>query len=389
MSPRVHGVVTVAGQTLNATVTAGGAWQVTAATLTDGPHQVVASSTDAANNTGTATQTLTVATATPPGFIAIDGGSSATTSDSTPTITGTTSEPVGSTVTVTAGGQTLTTPVTAGKVWSVTLAALADGVHQVTASVTRPGSAPYTATQALTVNTVTPPPPGFIAIDGGSSATTSDSTPTITGTTSEPVGSTVTVTVEGQTLTTLVTAGKVWSVTLAALADGVHQVTASITRAGSAPYTATQALTVNTVTPPPPGFIAIDGGDNAATPTRPQHHWYDERAGRFDGDGDRRGTDPHDPGDCRQRLDGDARALADGVHQVTASITRAGSAPYTDTQALTVSTPTLIRRRRRVSIVRIVHPSAHHPSRGSTSTALLGTSRSVGRSANTAEGSSS
>ena len=55
-------LVTVGGQTLNATALSGGAWGVSATTLSPGSHTVVASITDAAQNTGTATQVLTVGT---------------------------------------------------------------------------------------------------------------------------------------------------------------------------------------------------------------------------------------------------------------------------------------------------------------------------------------
>ena len=52
--------VTIGGQTLTATVVSGGTWGVSAQTLPAGSHQVVASVTDAAQNTGTATQILTI-----------------------------------------------------------------------------------------------------------------------------------------------------------------------------------------------------------------------------------------------------------------------------------------------------------------------------------------
>ena len=61
--------VTVAGQTLTTTVQTGGTWSVTPTALAAGTHTVVASITDPAGNTGTATQTLTVnarAAADPP-----------------------------------------------------------------------------------------------------------------------------------------------------------------------------------------------------------------------------------------------------------------------------------------------------------------------------------
>ena len=53
--------VTVGGQTLAATVQTGGTWGVSASALPTGSYDVVASITDAAQNTGSATQALTIA----------------------------------------------------------------------------------------------------------------------------------------------------------------------------------------------------------------------------------------------------------------------------------------------------------------------------------------
>lgn len=50
----------MAGQRLTATVRVGGAWGVSAEAMSTGPHRVVATITDAAGNTGSDTQTLTV-----------------------------------------------------------------------------------------------------------------------------------------------------------------------------------------------------------------------------------------------------------------------------------------------------------------------------------------
>ena len=52
--------VAVGGQHLSTTVNPGGTWGVSAKTLAKGTYQVVASITDAADNTGTASQVLTI-----------------------------------------------------------------------------------------------------------------------------------------------------------------------------------------------------------------------------------------------------------------------------------------------------------------------------------------
>ncbi|WP_426997655.1 ice-binding family protein [Pseudarthrobacter sp. N5] len=92
-----------------------------------------------------------------------------------------------------------------------------------------------------TFPTVTVP---VVAITGGMSASTNDATPTIAGTTDAAAGTTVTVTVAGQTLTTTVQTGGTWSVTTATLTEGPYAVGASVTDPAGNTGTATQTLTV-------------------------------------------------------------------------------------------------------------------------------------------------
>src|SRR4029077_1544891 len=66
-----------------------------------------------------------------------------------------------------------------------------------------------TVTQWLTIDTVAP----AMTITGGATAITIALTPTITGTSSAAAASTVTVTVAGQTMTTLVQSSGTWNVT--------------------------------------------------------------------------------------------------------------------------------------------------------------------------------
>jgi hypothetical protein len=247
--------VTVAGQTLTTTVQSGGTWVVTATTLLDGPHPIVATIADPAGNPGSATQTLTIDTTSP--VVAITGGATAFTNDPTPTISGTTDAATGTPMTVTIAGQTLAATVQAGGTWTVTAATLTDGPYDVTASITDPVGNPGSASQALTVDTVSP----TVAITGGAAMATNDPTPTITGTTNAAPGRTVTVTVGVQTLTTLVQTGGTWTVTATALTDATRTVTASVTDAAGNPGSATQALTVDTVAP----TATITGGATALT----------------------------------------------------------------------------------------------------------------------------
>ncbi|HSV40141.1 MAG TPA: ice-binding family protein, partial [Nocardioidaceae bacterium] len=96
-------------------------------------------------------------TASLPPTMTIDGGPTAVTKDTTPTITGTSNAPILSPVTVSVNGQTLTTTVTVGGTWSVTSAALLASTYGVVAKVRDPSGNWATATQALTVE-VNPAP---------------------------------------------------------------------------------------------------------------------------------------------------------------------------------------------------------------------------------------
>jgi hypothetical protein len=252
--------VTVAGQTLSALVLAGGAWNVTAATLVDGTRDVVASLTDAAGNTGSATQSLTTDSSAP--TVTITGGPSRLTNDATPTIAGTTDAPTSTTVTVTVAGQTLTTTVSAGA-WTVTAALTANGTHNVAVSIVDLAANTGSATQSLVIDTVAP----TMTITGPSSLLTNDGTPTINGTTDSAAGTTVSVTIAGQTLLTLVQSGGTWNVTPATVADGTSTAVASVVDLAGNTASASQSITIDTTAP----LVTITGGlsrgTNDATPT--------------------------------------------------------------------------------------------------------------------------
>ncbi|MCU1471401.1 MAG: hypothetical protein JWQ39_2550 [Glaciihabitans sp.] len=190
--------------------------------------------------------------------VEIAGGSAANTADATPTITGTTDAPVGTSVTVTIGTTTLATTVLTGGNWSVTVGtALPDGDITVTASVTPSGASTGTATQILTVDTTAP----TISIAGGATASTGDSTPTISGSTTAPTGTVVHVSVGGHVLTTTVVAGGTWSVTSAVLGDGVVAIIATVSDAIGNVGSATQSLRVDTTAP----SLTIKGGAKVTT----------------------------------------------------------------------------------------------------------------------------
>ena len=244
--------VTVDSQTLTALVQSAGTWNVTPSTLADGTGTVTASVTDPAGNQTTVSQLLTVDTVAP--AVTITGGANLLTNDPTPTISGSAAVAPGTTVTVTLADQTLTGLVTAGGVWSVTTAFLSDGPHRVVMSVSDAAGNLASATQTLTVDTVPP----VVAITGGATATTSDADPTITGASDAAPGTTVTVAIGGQTLTTLLQPNGTWNATPTALSDGTWLIVASVPDPAGNVGTATQTLT-----------IATAGSAGATGPTGP------------------------------------------------------------------------------------------------------------------------
>jgi hypothetical protein len=247
--------VTVGSQTLTALVQSGGTWNVTPATLTDGIRTVTATVSDPAGNEGTASQVLTVDTLPP--AVTITGGSTALTNDATPTISGTANVPVGTTVTVTLADQTLTGLVQDGGVWSVTAAGLSDGSHRVIMSVFDAAGNWASFTQWLTLDTVPP----VVTITGGASAATDNFDPTITGTSDAAAGTIVTISIAGQTITTLLQANGTWNATPTFVGAGTWSVVASAPDPAGNVGSATQILTIATdASPVPAGPPPIAAG---------------------------------------------------------------------------------------------------------------------------------
>lgn len=179
-----------------------------------------------------------------PPVVTIAGGASATTTDTTPTISGTTDVEAPGLVTVTVNGQTLTaTP--SGGAWSVTAAILANATYPVVASVSDGAGNPGSFTQQLTVDTVLP----VVSLEGGPAVTTNDPTPTIAGTSDVAAGTIVQVDVNSQTLFAVVHSGGWWNVTPPALPDGTHTITASVSDPAGNQGTDSQELTVDTTAP--------------------------------------------------------------------------------------------------------------------------------------------
>ncbi len=251
------------------TANASGAWSFTpTVALADGPHTVKARATDAAGNTGadSNTNTFTVDTVPPAAPVVIAPANGSTTSDNTPTYSGTAE--AGTTVTILVDGAVVgTTTANASGAWSFTpTTPLADGAHTVKARATDAvgNTSADSNTNTFTVDTQPPVAPVVIAPANGS--TTNDNTPTYSGT--AEAGSTVTVIVDGAVVgTTTADASGAWSFTpTAALADGSHTVKAHATDAvgNTGPDSSTNTFTVDTTAPAAPVVIAPANGSTTS-----------------------------------------------------------------------------------------------------------------------------
>src|SRR3984885_8338748 len=255
VAPGTTVTVTVASQTLTALVQTAGTWSVIPAALTDGTRTVTASVTDPAGNQSTDSQVLIIDTVAP--AVTMAGGTNALSNDPTPGISGTAAVSAGTPVPVTLADQTLTGLVHADGTWSVTAAWLPDGPHRVVMSVSDAAGNQDTFTHTLTADTVAP----SVAIDGGATAITSSLDPTIAGTSNAAPGTTVTVSIAGQTMTTLLQTNGTWNATPSPVGQGTWQVDASdqdtAGNVGSAQQTLTTTTPAGTGTRGAPGTAPL------------------------------------------------------------------------------------------------------------------------------------
>ncbi len=258
--------VYVDGTSIGTTISsAGGAWSLAQPTaLSDGAHSVRATATDNGVTSGfSSTNSFTVDAAAPAAPVLLTPANGSTTNDNTPTITGTAE--ANATVTVSIDGAPAgTTAAAAGGAWSFTPGTpLSTGAHTVSATATDQAgnTSPPSNTNSFTVDTTPPAAPVLVTPANGS---TTDATPTFSGT-AEP-NATVTVIVDGAPVgTTPADAGGNWSRVSAALAIGAHTVRATATDAAgnTSPSSNTNNFTVAaipTVTGLSPDLGATAGG---------------------------------------------------------------------------------------------------------------------------------
>ncbi len=261
--------VTLNGVNYSGNVQADGSWSVSVPTgdlanLTASPYTVSAAVSDKAGNPASATHNLTVDLAAPVvtiNTVAGDDIINATEHGQAQIISGSaTGATTGNTVSVTIGTTTYTTVLDANGNWSIgvpasVISALAQGDVTITATVTdsagNSGTASHTVTVALGapilgINT--------IAVDDIINATEKGADLAISGSSNQPAGTQITVTLNGQNYTTTADASGNWSVTVpasrvSALGEATYTVTAAATDADGNSGSTSHNVQVNTALP--------------------------------------------------------------------------------------------------------------------------------------------
>ncbi|HAS9373251.1 TPA: Ig-like domain-containing protein [Enterobacter hormaechei] len=261
--------ITFGGKNYTATVDAEGKWTATVPSadltgLKDGDASVQVSVTNVNGNSASAGREYSVDATTPSvtiNTIATDDILNATEAQSDLAISGTSTAEAGQTVTVSLNGKDYTTTVSANGSWTLNvpaadLAGLTDGSVTVTAAVSdkagNPASVDHTLAVDVTVPAVTI---HTVAGDDVINVAEHNQAQIISGSaTGAAAGDKVTVTIGGQTYTTVLDAAGNWSVgvpasVISGLSDGSVTVTASVTDAAGNTGSGTHNVTVDTGLP--------------------------------------------------------------------------------------------------------------------------------------------
>ncbi|WP_154054760.1 Ig-like domain-containing protein [Enterobacter hormaechei] len=261
--------ITFGGKNYTATVDAEGKWTATVPSadltgLKDGDASVQVSVTNVNGNSASAGREYSVDATAPSvtiNTIATDDILNASEAQSDLAISGTSTAEAGQTLTVSLNGKDYTTTVSANGSWTLNvpaadLAGLTDGSVTVTASVSdkagNPASVDHTLTVDVTVPAVTI---HTVAGDDVINVAEHNQAQIISGSaTGAAAGDTVTVTIGGQSYTTVLDAAGNWSVgvpanVISGLSDGSVTVTASVTDAAGNTGSGTHNVTVDTGLP--------------------------------------------------------------------------------------------------------------------------------------------
>ena len=261
--------ISLNGRIYTTTVDDSGNWTYTVpsadlAGLKDGDASVQVSVTNVNGNSASAGREYSVDATAPSvtiNTIATDDILNASEAQSDLAISGTSTAEAGQTVTVSLNGKDYTTTVSANGSWTLNvpaadLAGLTDGSVTVTASVSdkagNPASVDHTLTVDVTVPAVTI---HTVAGDDVINVAEHNQAQIVSGSaTGAAAGDKVTVTIGGQTYTTVLDAAGNWSVgvpanVISGLSDGSMTVTASVTDAAGNTGSGTHNVTVDTGLP--------------------------------------------------------------------------------------------------------------------------------------------
>ncbi|WP_415333151.1 Ig-like domain-containing protein [Enterobacter hormaechei] len=261
--------ITFGGKSYTATVDAEGKWTATVpsadlAGLKDGDASVQVSVTNVNGNSASAGREYSVDATAPSvtiNTIATDDILNASEAQSDLAISGTSTAEAGQTVTVSLNGKDYTTTVSANGSWTLNvpaadLAGLTDGSVTVTASVSDKAGNPASVDHALTVDVTVPAVTiHTVAGDDVINVAEHNQAQIISGSaTGAAAGDKVTVTIGGQTYTTVLDAAGNWSVgvpanVISGLSDGTVTVSVSVTDAAGNIGSGTHNVTVDTGLP--------------------------------------------------------------------------------------------------------------------------------------------
>ena len=261
--------ITFGGKSYTATVDAEGKWTATVPSadltgLKDGDASVQVSVTNVNGNSASAGREYSVDATAPSvtiNTIATDDILNASEAQSDLAISGTSTAEAGQTLTVSLNGKDYTTTVSANGSWTLNvpaadLAGLTDGSVTVTASVSDKAGNPASVDHTLMVD-VTVPAVTIHTVAGDDVINVAEhkQAQIISGSaTGAAAGDKVTVTIGGQTYTTVLDAAGNWSVgvpanVISVLSDGTVTVTASVTDAAGNTGSGTHNVTVDTGLP--------------------------------------------------------------------------------------------------------------------------------------------
>ncbi|EMA0458651.1 Ig-like domain-containing protein [Enterobacter hormaechei subsp. hoffmannii] len=261
--------ITFGGKSYTATVDAEGKWTATVpsadlAGLKDGDASVQVSVTNVNGNSASAGREYSVDATAPSvtiNTIATDDILNASEAQSDLAISGTSTAEAGQTVTVSLNGKDYTTTVSANGSWTLNvpaadLAGLTDGSVTVTASVSDKAGNPASVDHAPTVDVTVPAVTiHTVAGDDVINVAEHNQAQIISGSaTGAAAGDKVTVTIGGQTYTTVLDAAGNWSVgvpanVISGLSDGTVIVSVSVTDAAGNTGSGTHNVTVDTGLP--------------------------------------------------------------------------------------------------------------------------------------------